>query len=66
MNNKTWTKHTITPTNIIVLGRKITGMSAVLPPFQHDNTVDWKGFSSHVVRTVEAGLILLSKWIPAT
>jgi len=57
MNNKTWTKHTITPTNIIVLGRKITGMSAVLLPFLHDNTVDWKGFSSHIVRTAEAGLI---------
>ena len=57
MNDRTEMKHTIAPSNIIVPKRKITGMSAILLPFLHDNTVDWEGFSTHVVRTVEAGLI---------
>lgn len=57
MNDRTEMKHTIAPSNIIVPKRKITGMSAILLPFLHDNTVDWEGFSAHVVRTVEAGLI---------
>jgi dihydrodipicolinate synthase/N-acetylneuraminate lyase len=36
--------------------RKITGISAILLPFTEDGSVDWKGFSAHVERTVQAGL----------
>ncbi len=45
------------PENIIVPNRKITAMSAVLLPLLRDGTVDWDAFDSHLVRTVEAGLI---------
>ena len=38
-------------------GRAITGMSAVLLPFQADRSVDWKGFSAHIMWTFEAGLV---------
>ena len=37
--------------------RKITGMSAVLLPFDADHNVDWQGFEKHVERTLAAGLI---------
>lgn len=37
--------------------RKITGMSAILLPFEKDGaTIDWKGFEGHVRRTAECGL----------
>ena len=36
--------------------RRITGMSAVLLPFESGGGVDWPAFSAHVVRTAEAGL----------
>jgi dihydrodipicolinate synthase/N-acetylneuraminate lyase len=36
--------------------RKITGISAILLPFQEDGAVDWEGFCAHVARTSEAGL----------
>lgn len=45
------------PSQSIILKRKITGMSAILLPFDQDYAIDWNGFDSHVIRTVEAGLI---------
>ena len=36
--------------------RRITGMSAVLLPFNDSGQVDWVGFDSHVTRTFDAGL----------
>jgi dihydrodipicolinate synthase/N-acetylneuraminate lyase len=41
----------------IKTGRKITGMSAILLPFQENGDVDWIGFEQHLIRTVSAGLI---------
>lgn len=37
--------------------RKISGMSAILLPFENSGQVDWQGFQNHVLRTREAGLI---------
>jgi dihydrodipicolinate synthase/N-acetylneuraminate lyase len=37
--------------------RKILGMSAILLPFDEQNEVDWTGFSNHVSRTLDAGLV---------
>jgi dihydrodipicolinate synthase/N-acetylneuraminate lyase len=37
-------------------GRKITGISAILLPFQDNGSVDWAGFNAHVARTADAGL----------
>lgn len=37
--------------------RKITGMSAILLPFESSGKVDWNGFQNHILRTREAGLI---------
>jgi dihydrodipicolinate synthase/N-acetylneuraminate lyase len=36
--------------------RKITGISAILLPFDAEGGVDWEGFDRHVERTVNAGL----------
>lgn len=36
--------------------RKITGMSAILLPFDSDGAIDWDGFAAHVQRTHAAGL----------
>lgn len=36
--------------------RKITGISAILLPFDDSSTIDWVGLENHVVRTAEAGL----------
>lgn len=36
--------------------RKITGISAILLPFQENGDVDWEGFRNHVIRTTDAGL----------
>jgi len=36
--------------------RKITGMSAILLPFESSGAVDWDSFAGHVRRTTEAGL----------
>jgi len=36
--------------------RRITGMSAVLLPFDVDGSIDWRGFLGHVARTADAGL----------
>ena len=37
--------------------RRIEGSSAILLPFQAGGDVDWDGFSAHVRRTVQVGLI---------
>jgi dihydrodipicolinate synthase/N-acetylneuraminate lyase len=37
--------------------RTITGISAILLPFNEDHTIDWEGFESHLQRTLRAGLI---------
>ncbi|MDA7885279.1 dihydrodipicolinate synthase family protein [Pirellulales bacterium] len=37
--------------------RKITGISAILLPFNDDHTIDWEGFEGHLQRTLRAGLI---------
>ncbi|HSH92797.1 MAG TPA: dihydrodipicolinate synthase family protein [Roseimicrobium sp.] len=37
--------------------RRIEGNSAILLPFQSNGEIDWKGFSAHVRRTAQAGLI---------
>ena len=49
-------KH-INPSSLIKPRRKITGISAILLPFDEYGLVDWEGFSAHVVRTAEWGLI---------
>ena len=41
----------------ILPGRKITGISAILLPFETDGKIDWQGLAQHVERTVAAGLI---------
>ena len=40
----------------IVPRRKITGISAILLPFENDGAIDWQGLRGHLQRTVEAGL----------
>ena len=47
----------INPISLIKPRRKITGMSAILLPFDEHGHVDWEGFAAHVVRTAESGLI---------
>lgn len=37
--------------------RKITGMSAVLLPFDSDHRPDWNAFERHVERTLDSGLV---------
>lgn len=37
-------------------GRSITGISAILLPFDASGAVDWAAFEAHVARTAEAGL----------
>ena len=41
----------------VVRNRKITGYSAVLLPFNDDDSVAWGDFDAHVQRTLDAGLI---------
>ena len=47
----------INPNSLIKPRRKITGISAILLPFDEHGLVDWEGFTAHVVRTAESGLI---------
>ena len=47
----------INPISLIKPRRKITGMSAILLPFNENGLIDWEGFAAHVVRTAESGLI---------
>jgi dihydrodipicolinate synthase/N-acetylneuraminate lyase len=37
--------------------RRITGISAILLPFQASGDIDWPGFDAHLRRTADAGLI---------
>ena len=46
----------IDPQSLFSPRRKITGISALLLPFDTQGGVDWAGFETHVARTVEAGL----------
>ncbi|QDU64577.1 hypothetical protein Pan216_54670 [Planctomycetes bacterium Pan216] len=48
---------TVLPSEMIKPKRKITGMSAILLPFDDQGRVDWDGFSAHLQRTLDAGLI---------
>jgi dihydrodipicolinate synthase/N-acetylneuraminate lyase len=41
---------------MIVTRRTITGMSAILLPFDSAGAIDWPAFRAHVVRTADAGL----------
>ncbi len=51
------TNITISMLPAIVPRRKIFGISAILLPFTEDYSVDWVGFSAHIERTLEAGLV---------
>jgi len=46
----------INPISLLTPGRTITGISAILLPFNEDGSVDWDGFCAHVARTAQAGL----------
>ncbi len=56
LSEKTVTSWDGNPLTLLKPRRKITGMSAILLPFQSNGQIDWKGFESHVLRTLEAGL----------
>ncbi len=47
---------TISPPAMIVPKRAITGISAILLPFNDRGDIDWPGLANHVRRTAEAGL----------
>jgi dihydrodipicolinate synthase/N-acetylneuraminate lyase len=47
----------INPVSLIKPRRKIRGISAILLPFDENGLVDWDGFTAHVVKTAESGLI---------
>lgn len=44
------------PLPIIVPRRRITGISAILLPFDRTGAIDWPAFDAHVIRTADAGL----------
>lgn len=44
------------PFRLLTPRRKITGISAILLPFDAHREIDWDGFDSHVLRTARAGL----------
>ena len=44
------------PSQQVVLGREIDGVSAVLLPWTASGEVDWKSWETHIRRTAEAGL----------
>ncbi|MCB0062195.1 MAG: dihydrodipicolinate synthase family protein [Caldilineaceae bacterium] len=46
----------IDPIAMLKPRRKITGISAILLPFNDDNSIDWESFTAHVARTAEHGL----------
>ncbi|QDU40438.1 hypothetical protein Mal4_47950 [Maioricimonas rarisocia] len=46
----------IDPVSLIRPRRKITGISAILLPFEAPGVIDWRSFEVHVARTAEAGL----------
>ena len=45
------------PHTLLTPNRKITGISATLLPFDEAGEVDWDGFSAHLARTAETGLV---------
>lgn len=47
----------MSPLPCIRPGRKILGISAILLPYTASDTIDWDGFTAHVARTAEAGLV---------
>ncbi len=47
----------IDPNLLLTPRRKITGISAILLPYAEDDDVDWSGFTNHLRRTFDAGLI---------
>jgi dihydrodipicolinate synthase/N-acetylneuraminate lyase len=49
-------KNAFNPAELLQPRRKITGMSAILLPFNEDGSVDWESFTAHVGRTSQAGL----------
>lgn len=48
---------TINPLTMLRPGRKITGISAVLLPFDESHQIDWEGLRGHIRRTAAAGLL---------
>ncbi|MCC9643150.1 dihydrodipicolinate synthase family protein [Rhodopirellula sp. JC740] len=54
MNTNTLPELTSAPAPI--RHRKITGMSAILLPMTTGGEIDWTGFESHVIATLDAGL----------
>jgi dihydrodipicolinate synthase/N-acetylneuraminate lyase len=46
----------INPITMIKPRRKISGISAILLPFNDDSSIDWESFCAHAARTAEAGL----------
>lgn len=44
------------PISLIVPRRRITGISAILLPFDADGAIDWPAFDAHLTRTAQAGL----------
>ena len=47
----------IDPTTLLRPRRPITGMSAILLPYDLQGRIDWDGFRGHLARTLTAGLI---------
>ncbi len=45
------------PQHLLRKNRSITGMSAVLLPFESNGEIDWRSYSRLIQRTVECGLI---------
>src|SRR4051812_27898295 len=46
----------VDPVAMIVPNRRITGISAILLPFDSGGDIDWASFQAHCLRTAEAGL----------
>jgi dihydrodipicolinate synthase/N-acetylneuraminate lyase len=46
----------IDPIALLRPRRKVTGISAILLPFEESGAIDWPSFRAHVARTAEAGL----------
>ncbi len=47
----------IDPQKLLSPRRKVTGISAILLPYEEGGEVDWKGFDAHLIRTLDAGLV---------
>ncbi len=50
------TEPLLDPLKMIRPRRKITGISAILLPFQENGDIDWPAFDAHALRTSDAGL----------